>query len=98
MSKFKSKPSADLKPVPDARAVEQFASGASTRAVTTERRPWDGLDPKAKPTSGINLRLNEYELAMLRHIARAEDRSIQKTIKRLLVPAVETEANRLSGA
>ena len=96
MSKFKSKPSAELKPVPDARAVEQFASGASTRT-TVEPRPWDGLDPKAKPASGINLRLNEHELAMLRFVAEADDRSIQKTIKRLLIPAVEAEVKRLSG-
>lgn len=96
MGKFKSKPSAELKPVPDARAVEEFAAGANTRAVDTAApgRPWDGLDPKAKATSGINLRLNEYELALLRFVAERDDRSIQKTIKRLLLPAIEVEANR----
>lgn len=99
MGKFKSRPSAELKPVPDTRAVEQFAAGANTRTVEVPptHHPWDGLDPKAKATSGINVRLNDYELALLRFVAESDDRSIQKTIKRLLIPAIESEAQRLEG-
>ena len=96
MSKFKPKPSADLRSDLDPKAVEQFASGAGTRSLET--LPWAALDPKAKPTSGINLRLNDYELAVLRFLAEAEDRSIQKTIKRLLMANAEAEAKRLSGS
>ncbi len=92
MAKFKSKPRADLRAVsgPDPKAVEAFAAGA--RKHSTELAPWSSMDQKAKPTSGINLRLNEYELTMLRHLAAAEDRSIQRIIKRILVPALEVAA------
>lgn len=86
MGKFKRK-SSPTSPDPD--EVKRFAAGASKRS--SKSRPWDGLDPKDRPTSGLNLRLNEYELAMLRYLSEAKDRSIQKTIKRILVPALEAE-------
>ena len=57
--------------------------------------PWGGLDPKAKPTSGINLRLNEYQLALLRFVAKHEDRSQQQVTKRMLVPSLEARAQEI---
>ena len=57
---------------------------------------WAGLDPKAKPTSGINLRLNEYQLALLRFVAEHEDRSQQQVTKRMLVPALEARAQEIA--
>ena len=59
--------------------------------------PWVGLDPKAKPTSGINLRLNEYQLALLRFVAMHEDRSQQQVTKRLLIPGLEARAQEIVG-
>ena len=89
MGKFKRK---SLPDSPDPAKVKRFASGAAKRE--GRDKPWDGLDPKEKPTSGINLRLNEYELAMLRYLSEVDERSIQKTIKRLLLPALEAECQR----
>ena len=57
--------------------------------------PWGSLDPKAKPTSGINLRLNEYQLALLRFVAEHEDRSQQQVTKRMLVPYLEARAQEI---
>ena len=57
--------------------------------------PWGSLDPKAKPTSGINLRLNEYQLALLRFVAEHEDRSQQQVTKRMLVPSLEARAQEI---
>ena len=59
--------------------------------------PWAGLNPKSKPTSGINLRLNEYQLALLRFVAKHEDRSQQQVTKRLLVPILEARAQEIVG-
>ena len=59
---------------------------------------WDGLDPKAKPTSGINLRLNEYQIALLRFVAKHEDRSQQQVTKRMLIPALEARAQEIVNA
>ena len=60
--------------------------------------PWVGLEPKAKPTSGINLRLNEYQIALLRFVAKHEDRSQQQVTKRMLIPALEARAQEIVGA
>jgi hypothetical protein len=82
MREFKSKTK------PEHEQVEQFVSGAGTRQVET--RPWAELDPDAKPSRAITLRLNEYELAILRAAAKKERRSVQSTIKVLLIPAAIT--------
>ena len=58
--------------------------------------PWVGLNPKAKPTSGINLRLNEYQLALLRFVAKHEDRSQQRVTKRMLIPALEARVQEIA--
>lgn len=107
--KFKSKPE-PLRALPDLPAEEdvaRFAAGAGTRAVEPSALPaptmaivgaplpWDKLDKNAKPLSGINLRLNEYEHELLKFLAEADDRSIQQTIKRLLIPAAEAQAAAL---
>jgi len=57
--------------------------------------PWAKLDKDAKPLSGINLRINEYEHELLKFLAQVDDRSIQQTIKRLLIPAAESAAAAL---
>ena len=82
---------AALRPLPDEEVVEKFAAAAVERTAS-QSKPWEKLDPKGKATAGINLRLNEYQLTLLRHIAEAEDRSLQQTIKRLLIPAAEKAA------
>jgi hypothetical protein len=61
-------------------------------APSSSAAPWDGFSKDAKPLSGINLRLNDYERELLRFLAESDQRSIQQTIKRLLVPAAEAAA------
>lgn len=111
--KFKSKPEA-LRALPDPEDVARFAAGAGTRAVESTAVPmmtvvssmpssapsssWELLDKNAKPLSGINLRLNDYEHELLKFLAESDDRSIQQTIKRLLIPAAEAAAAALRRA
>ena len=97
--KFESTPT-----LPDAAALEAFTSGVERRIglvpepVISEATavvepaavaPATSLARDAKPTNGINLRLNDYELDLVRTLAKREDRSMQKTIKRILIPALE---------
>ena len=98
MGKFKANPlptSPEAAQASDDQSVVRFIAGADRR--TAESLPWDDLDSKAKPTVGINLRLNEYELAIIRHISQLEERSIQKTIKRHLIPALVQQIHRAIG-
>lgn len=105
-TKFKSKP-AELRALPNPEDVARFAAGAETRAVDTSAivskepaspntRRWDQYDKNAKALSGINLRLNDYERELLRVLAEADQRSIQQTIKRLLIPAAEAAAKLIN--
>ena len=52
-------------------------------------RPWEAWDKKAVPRTTFNLRLNAYQLTLLRGLADQRDESMQKLAKRLLIPALE---------
>lgn len=74
-------------------AARDFIDAAKTHSVPVPKRPpqvdWRSLDPHERPTRGINVRFNEYELALFRHLASLQDRSIHQVIKRLLIPAAQ---------
>ncbi|OGQ81191.1 MAG: hypothetical protein A2289_10990 [Deltaproteobacteria bacterium RIFOXYA12_FULL_58_15] len=62
----------------------------SQASARQKRRPWEGLDPKATPKNVFNLRLNDYHLAILRHLAEQdEDASMQRICKKILLPEIE---------
>jgi hypothetical protein len=102
-----------LPSLPDPVDVARFARGAETRTVeptdsappvVTPNQasgahpvPWEQFDRDAQPHSGLNLRLNSYEHELLKFLARSDKRSIQQTIKRLLIPAAEAAASSLRG-
>ena len=52
-------------------------------------RPWETLEKKAVPRTTFNLRLNDYQLTLLRCLAEQHDESMQKLAKQLLIPALE---------
>ena len=61
------------------------AEGADPRLA----RSWETLDKKAVPRTTFNLRLNDYQLTLLRQLAEQRDESMQKLAKHLLIPALE---------
>jgi len=67
--------------------VERAPVGASRAAEAS--RPWEQLDPKAPASKAFNLRLNDYELELLRAVADTEFCSQQALAKRILVRALE---------
>lgn len=77
---------------PSQAREREFIEHAKTHSLPTPdaRVDWKSLDPEERPTRGINVRFNEYELALLRHIAKTQGRSIHQVIKRLLVPAARS--------
>jgi len=66
---------------------ESFVKGITDRSISSHHTR--NLDPKAKPTYGINIRLNEYQLELIRRACEKEERSQQQVIKRILIPALE---------
>jgi hypothetical protein len=87
---------------PSTPAIHAVATVAPTATPRRPRReaaatapdgaPWEKFDRHARPLSGINVRLNDYEHELLKHLAEADQRSLQQTIKRLLIPAAEAAA------
>lgn len=58
------------------------------------------FDPTAKPRYNVAIRLNDYQLAMLRYLAEARDISQHKLLQRHLIPILKQlalEALRRSG-
>lgn len=50
------------------------------------------LDPEAPPTRSFNLRLNDYQLDLIRRVSKMQRRSQMNTIRLLLLPALEAAA------
>ncbi len=95
MGRFKSAPTALIQPSTLEPQIQAFITGAATRfptatvtAATPKGPPWNGLNPRAVARQGINLRLNEWELAVLRHASERDGRSIQQVLKDILTPAL----------
>ena len=58
-----------------------------------KKRPWDVDSPDVR--KAMMLRLSRRTLAQVRYIAEREDRSQQKVIERILLPAIEHQAEEL---
>jgi hypothetical protein len=70
-------------------SVDAFIAAANEPSAPSGQRPWEGLDKKAVPRTTFNLRLNDYELALLRWLAERREESMQKVAKRTLIPVLE---------
>lgn len=84
-------------PEVDPDALRQFASGAKEHRTAQEERPWEAHDPDELPKHNVSVRLNDYQLAMLRYVAQRSDVSQQKVLNRILIPAIEEKARALDG-
>ena len=106
MAKFTlHNPAPVVEPEIDPAALEAFAAGAKERRVAEgERPPWDRFDPSDKPRYNVAIRLNDYQLAMLRFLAEARDTSQHKLLQRHLIPILkqlaleEFESNRVKSS
>ena len=74
---------------PNPNQADAFIDAADDRTAPVGKTPWDAYDKKAVPRTTFNLRLNDYELALLRYLAAQRDESMQKVAKRTLIPVLE---------
>lgn len=74
---------------PRPKAVDGAAAWVAKAAVGAAKTP-EVTDKNGKATKTFNLRLNEYELDLLREVAKSEYCSQQALAKRLLVRALES--------
>ena len=91
-----------VEPPIDPAALEAFAAGAKERQTADgSLPPWAAFDPHATPRYNVAIRLNDYQLAMLRYLAEARDTSQHKLLQKHLFPILkqlaleEFESNRV---
>ncbi len=87
----------DEEPQVDPDALQEFAAGAKEYRTKQEPPPWEKFDPEEPPKYNVSVRLNDYHMAMLRYLASLEDRSQQKILRSILLPAIEEKADNLRG-
>jgi hypothetical protein len=99
MSRFNlptsAKTAAEELPPVDPDALREFAAGAKEHRTEQPPPPWEAFDPEAIPKHNASVRLNDYQLAMLRFVAERTDVSQQKVLNRILIPAIEEQATKL---
>jgi hypothetical protein len=81
----------------DQDALRAFAAGAKEHRIDQEPPPWEKHTPDEIPRHNVSVRLNDYQLEMLRYVAKRSDMSQQKVLNRILVPAIEEQAKELYG-
>jgi hypothetical protein len=81
-------PAPQEQPKVDPDALRQFAAGAKDHRTDQEPPPWEAHDPKALPRHNVSVRLNDYQLEVLRYLAQQADVSQQKVLNRILIPAL----------
>jgi hypothetical protein len=96
MSRFHLPKDNDEPPV-DPDALRAFAAGAKERRTDQEPPPWEKHIPDEIPRHNVSVRLNDYQLEMLRYVAMKSDISQQKVLNRILVPAIAERAKELYG-
>jgi hypothetical protein len=76
-------------PIANTAGADAFIEAANAVQGDATQRPWHAFEKKAVPRTTFNLRLNDYELALLRWLAEQREESMQKIAKRVLIPALE---------
>ena len=74
----------------DPAALETFAAGAKERQTADgSLPPWAVFDPQDKPRYNVAIRLNDYQLAMLRYLAEARETRQHKLLQKHLMPVLK---------
>ena len=74
----------------DKEALQAFAKGALEHDASDKKiSPWQNENPYALPDYNFRLRLNKYQIGLLRHAAKIEKRSLSNMIKSILLNELE---------
>lgn len=94
MSKFNlPKDKAAETPV-DIATLQAFAAGAKERSMA-QGKPWERHDPKALPKHNVSVRLNDYQMEILKYVAEALDMSQQKVLRKHALTTLEQLAEKI---
>ena len=95
MNRFKEAPRSDLEATPH-KSVEEFIASAPIKTVTKPMRPWEIHDPNARPRKEyVQLRLNRYQLELLKAVAKHNSRSSHSEVMHTLLRHLEESKKEL---
>jgi hypothetical protein len=79
----------------DKNALKAFARGALEHDTSINKLDeWQNEDPSALPDYNFRLRLNKYQIGLLKHVAKIEKRSLSNMIKAILLSELEKYLNK----
>lgn len=89
-------------PAPAVPTTETSAPAAAPQQPPVAAEAPDLMHPKAKPNQALSLRLNDYQMGLIKEVARLlskphEKVSLQKVIKIHLLPALEQVRDEKGG-
>lgn len=74
----------------DKEALQAFAKGALEHDTGNKKiSQWQNEDPYALPDYNFRLRLNKYQIGLLKHAAKIEKRSLSNMVKSILLNELE---------
>jgi hypothetical protein len=94
MSKFSLPKDEAVETPVDIAALQAFAAGAKERS-TAQGKPWERHDPKALPKHNVSVRLNDYQMEVLKYVAEALDMSQQKVLRKHALTTLEQLAEKI---
>jgi hypothetical protein len=79
----------------DKKALKAFARGALEHDTNINKLDdWQNEDPCALPDYNFRLRLNKYQIGLLKHVAKIEKRSLSNMIKAILLNELEKHVTK----
>ena len=88
----KSRFSLEIESDIDKKALNAFVKGASKHEVNSKE--WCNEDPDALPTYNFRLRLNKYQIGLLKRASKIEKRSMSNMVKSILLTELEKYINK----
>ena len=83
----------EVQTVIDKQALAQFASGAKTHDIIDPLESWRNADKDGLPSYNMRLTFNQYQIGLLRYVAKQEKRSLSNLLKLVLFEELEKRIN-----
>ena len=78
----------------DKRELKKFVTGMRGYQKTVSADSWQQEAPDETPSYNFRLRLNKYQMGLLKHVANLERRSLSNMIKVVLIDELEKRLNQ----
>ena len=83
----------EVQTVIDKQALAEFAKGARTHDIIENLESWRNADKEGSPSYNMRLTFNQYQIGLLRHVAKQEKRSLSNLLKLVLFEELEKRIN-----